>query len=267
MTLKTFISSTLFVSSLFGLFSLNALAQVSVSGQVQIGTPPPAPPPQPMYPPPQPPPPSVVYAQPPPPQPYPAYNQPYYPPRGQDGIFIRAGLGAGGLVGSNRLQSTVIPGDFTFSGGGVALDLAVGGTILPGLVLGGEIMAQQAVRPVVTRTSTLEQYKLDTDNYFGLVGLFTEWYPRPHGGFHIGGLLGLSFFNRVDPVTGVQLAAAYGIGIGGNIGYVFRFSRNWGLDLSGRINVGGVYGNGRDAPVTDRYTLASFSLLASILYH
>lgn len=239
---------------------------VSGSATISVGTPPPPPPPPPAGA--QPPPPPVVYQPAPPPQPY-AYGAPPPPPPPpagdylHDGFYLRFALGGGGFNAKGTYEPSV-GFDNTISGGGVAADIAIGGSPVPGVTIGGEYLFQQIVKPSISINGGPSQ-TADNNANFGLIGPFIDWYPNPEGGFHFGGTLGLAVLTVSDPSTGETKAADRGAGGALGIGYDFWVGRQLSLGILGKFFGGSVsheVGNG----VTEKYAISGGSLLFSILY-
>ena len=240
----------------------SAGASVSGSATVQIGgpgQPPPPPAPQPA------PPPPVVYAPPPatvtnapPPPPPPAEHGAYL----HDGFYFRFGIGGGGLSAKGKEDPDRGFGDVTVKGGGIGVDFAFGGTLAPGLVLGGEYVFQQAVKPTV-ESRVLSGTTNDNAN-FGVIGPFIDWYPDPSGGFHFGGLLGLAAMtaSRQDGTTN---ASDRGVGAGLGVGYDFFVAREWSLGILGKAFGGSV--SNTTGNTTEKFSVSAFSLMFSVLYH
>src|SRR4029079_12839776 len=74
-------------------------------------------------------------------------------PRTRDGFYLRLGLGGSGLsmsrsghVSAGGSAPTYV-GDSSIAGGGGALELVLGGTLRPGLVLAGTIVYQNVSDP------------------------------------------------------------------------------------------------------------------------
>src|SRR5690348_15566979 len=74
-------------------------------------------------------------------------------PRTRDGLYLRLGVGGSGLsmtrsghVSAGGSAPTYV-GDSTIAGGGGAFELTLGGTLRPGLVLGGTLVDQTVTKP------------------------------------------------------------------------------------------------------------------------
>jgi hypothetical protein len=124
------------------------------------------------------------------------------------------------------------------SGGAAMLDVLIGGTPVPGLVVGGGYqfdMAQHA------------DYNFGSNStgsggnvVRGVIGPFVEWFPDRHGGFSTGLLLGYTVLALQTPtirILGTEVGGDINTqGFGGNIwvGYAHWISRQWSLGLEAR---------------------------------
>ena len=241
---------------------------VSGSATISVGTPPPRPPPPAAT---QPPPPPVVYQPAPPPPPYgygaPPPPPPPPPPAGDylhDGFYLRFALGGGGFnaKGTYDVSSNAFLSANTISGGGLAVDFAIGGSPVPGLVLGGELFGQQLSKPTIKYDSGTN-ITLDGNATFGLLGPFIDWYPNPEGGFHVGGMLGLASLSLTD-TNDVTRAADHGGGAALSVGYDFWVGRQLSLGILGKA-FGGSVTNDQNG-IKETYSVSGGSLLFSILY-
>ena len=274
-------------------FAVSAFAQagvgVSGSATVQVGGGQPQPPPPVVY---QPapaaaPPPAYAsappaYAAPPPPPPPPGEYE-LRPRLGafvHDGFFLRMAIGGGWLGGSANLdtQSNATVPDYSLKGGGVALDFQIGGAVVPGVILGGELAFQQAINP------TLSQNGYDTNSNakftmnFVMLGPFIDWYPDPKGGFHFGGMIGLAGLTTTDPDADDQTtSSAGGFGGGVHIGYDWWVAPEWSVGVLAKFWGASVKSSGNDVSnfgtgfagvsADERWSVGSFSLLFSVLYN
>jgi hypothetical protein len=225
--------------------------------------------------------PAAPPVRPPPPSPYnPPAPPPYTGPtmntgslggevqRLHDGFYLRLSLGAGTLATSGDLD----PDDgstFETRGGCVALDLAIGGTPVPGFVIGGNYAFQESFQPhikVKTSSFSVEQ-NADANTVFSLFGAFVDWFPDPRGGFHVGGTLGYAVLSTADENGDVESTASE-TGFGGalRVGYDFWVSSQWSLGVLGQFVGGRVRGDSVNS-FTERDSVGSFAVLFTALYH
>lgn len=159
--------------------------------------------------------------------------------RTHDGFYLRLGLGGGAL------NAEFEEGDETprakAEGGGVFLDVLIGGTPASGLVVGGGYqfeMAQHADYELGS-SATGSGGKLAR----GTIGPFVEWFPDRHGGFSAGLLAGytvLALQTLTIRIFGTEIGGDItSLGIGGNAwaSYAFWISSQWSLGLMARAGL------------------------------
>lgn len=241
---------------------------VGVGGSVtiQIGTPgaPAAPPPA-----------APPVAAPPPAAPAPVYAPPPPPPRQRraqvegafvhDGFYLRLGLGVGGFSANGTLTPDMYGGSVKISGAGMGLDLLLGGSISPGLVLGGGLIFQQIVKPDVSLPGGVTASSSNNGN-FGVIGPFLQWYPNPRSGFHLSGMVGLAALTASNPETGESKAGDRGAGLALAGGYDFWVAPQWSIGLDARLFGGSVskdFGDGS----SEKYSVTGLTLSASAVLH
>jgi hypothetical protein len=168
-----------------------------------------------------------------------------------DGFYLSADTGIGVLSawGSGPLGSASISGFAT------AGDLSIGGTIAPGLVLGGVVREWSASGmfnggPVITATTTYFANGVATTSHPTLsgnthiesleLGAFLDWYPNPEKGWHVGGSLGLGGMALIDDAGTRSVSGAVAGSIFG--GYQWWLGPAWSLGISA---VGSIATSGR----------------------
>ena len=152
-------------------------------------------------------------------------------PRVHDGFYMQLGLGLGYYhVGLEQ------PADSSISGVTIASQIMLGGTLFPGLVLGGGLFVDKAFSPTLKQGGTevtpdgLSQYVLG-------IGPFVDYYLNPAGGLHFTGFVGWGGLETSqngnvggsDP-TGLSMY------VGG--GYDWFISDEWSAGVLGRIAYG-----------------------------
>lgn len=143
-----------------------------------------------------------------------------------DGFYARLSLGFGSLGATmNPPQTNGVKG----SGSTLALDLALGYAIRPGIILGGTLLMESlpsarldADTPVVTDISAW------------LLGPFFDGYPNARGGFHLGGGLGLAGC-RLNPKEAAGFSRSGGFGIAGWLGYDVWVAEQWSAGIALRL--------------------------------
>lgn len=176
-----------------------------------------------------------------------------------DGFYLRTNFGYGISWASFNDDG---PGKAAFSanGGGLALDLLVGGSPSPGFVLGGGLLGNWIFS---ADFESDDGAAIDTRNVSStLLGVFADGFPQGTGGFHIGGLLGLSVLTLGK---GAQPGSTMGLGGAAWLGYDQWVGDDWGL--GGLVRFTAAQSVGEEGPVDLTASHASLTLLFSALYH
>jgi hypothetical protein len=120
----------------------------------------------------------------------------------------------------------------TIQGGGGAFDIAIGGTPVKGLALGGAFMFSQAMKPNVKYGSVSATATSDLN--FGLLGFFADYFFDAEGGGHLGAAVGPAILTVTDQAGTTQATAK---GFGGALfgGYDWWVSDNWSLGILARF--------------------------------
>ena len=208
----------------------------------------------------------MIYVQQPPLPPLEPRNRYYH-----DGFYLRLSSGFGGLWATSSVDHH--SASAKVSGPATTFDVMVGGTPAPGLVVGAALLLQSAFDPNVelrgqqnvpglaSRTSSNGQL------VSALLGPMIDAFPNAAGGFHFGGLLGLSAANLASKDD----TGSGGLGVSTWAGYMWWASSQW--SLGGLIRLSAAW-TGRkrllddlqtEANVTD--TSTSATLMFSAAYH
>lgn len=177
-----------------------------------------------------------------------------------DGFYLRLSIGGGRLAHSVSTDTRSLS-DFSTAGGGLIYDVLIGGSPEPGIAVGGGLIG------FGTTGSDVEVDDRDTgvnaDTSQGLIGVFVDGFPKPNGGFHLGGLIGLAGV-RLDPATGAERTLG---GFGGAVwgGYDAWVGSEW--SLGGKLQLTGSITNENDDGVKWQATSFGVSLLFTALYH
>ncbi len=186
-----------------------------------------------------------------------------------DGFYLRMSLG-GDYISAKVKYDGDFP-DRRISGGGLALDLMIGGTPVRGLAVGGGLWVQTAGKPKTKIDSgAAEEYE---DLGFGMLGLFVDGFPDPERGFHVGGALALASLNasfkgdtKQDPKRlGVDGGDLSGIGSHVWVGYDGWVSQEWAL--GGMLRLSGASVGSTNDELEQRANVGAFALLFSAVYH
>lgn len=265
----------------FSTAARSALAQSSEPAPAAPALPPPAAtppaPPPPAYPPPPP-----GYAQPPPGYAYPpgygyppSYGYPpgYAPPipkpdpsiRNHDGFYFRFALGVGFLN-----DTTSRTGDGR-SSAGLPIEIMLGGTIAPGLVLGGGVAggSYPQRRAVSTSTDTSREVTASTVT----LGPFVDWYFDPHKGTHAQLLVGLGQMQLTEGESGARrgtsevLSTYHGLGISAGIGHEWWIGEQWSLGVMARVDYLSLQTSRGADGTSESHTVVAPGLLMTLTLH
>ncbi len=199
-------------------------AEAPPPGAAAPQTAPPAytPPPPPAYPPP--PPPTVMLM--PPKAPDPGRHL-------HDGFYLRTSLGLG--PGKATENITGEP-QYIWSGTALMFDVMIGGSPVPGFVLGGAFVYHGISNPTVKRNgSGLSEDTSDVSLNLATFGLFTAIYPIPTRGFNLHALLGYSQVSVSIGGNTIDRGNPSGPSFMGGVGYDFWISDNWSIGPDFRI--------------------------------
>jgi hypothetical protein len=175
-------------------------------------------------------------------------------------------IGGGALVADREYDTSALP-QSTLRGGGLALDLLIGGTPAPGFVIGGGILLNGAANP--SNETPAGTFDTEHDTSASVFGPFIDGFPDPEGGFHVGGMLGLAGFavrddnEDFDEDTGGFGASAW-LGYGGWVG------SDW--TLGGMLRLTGAATRGEfelpdGSDVVEEVSVGTLSILFTALYH
>jgi hypothetical protein len=159
---------------------------------------------------------------------------PKHGPHVHDGFYLRCALGAGYVSATSEKDSII-------KGWGVAPDIWIGGSPVPGLAIGvtfngvsvpdpnAEISAADSggLGPVAGTAHGILTYSV-----FGLVA---DYYPDPTGGLHF--MAGLNYsVLKFAADTGAESTPATGVGLLGGLGYEWWIGREWSVGPLARLH-------------------------------
>jgi hypothetical protein len=171
-------------------------------------------------------------------------------------------------VGFSYLSSTIasdeIVGDFSVNGSGLGLDFLLGGTLTPGLVLGGGLLVNAATRPNVE----IGDFNREVEGgaSLAMLALFVDGFIDPEGGFHVGGALGLAGFSideDDDPTTENVSQEFAGFGLSAWAGYGGWIGENWQMGGMVRLSAART----ENEPGTATASTQAFTVLFTALHH
>lgn len=177
-------------------------------------------------------------------------------PRTHDGFYLNLNAGIG------YLSSSVSEGAFdaTLKGLTFPSGIHLGGSVIPGLVIGGGLFTDYAPSPGLSSGGQTVSNGVDFSMYLVSIGPFVEFYPDPNDGLHFRAMVGWGALERSaegnaggsDP-TGLVLSA------GG--GYDFWVGDEWSIGPMAKFTYAPLSLEG-----TTFSTIAP-SLLANFTYH
>ena len=178
-----------------------------------------------------------------------------------DGFYLRSSVGIGTRSAFIATDSTSHP-NYAVNGGGISLDLLIGGTPSPGLALGGGLMLSSVTDGEV-RADGAGNVGSGTGGLL-LIGPFVDGFPMPNRGLHLGGLVGLAGGgaqrqDKQDEFDGGGLGMAVWIGHG------FWVGKEWSLGGDLKLDAAFLRDDSGDVVLAD--TWYGFSLLFTVLYH
>jgi hypothetical protein len=174
-----------------------------------------------------------------------------------DGFYVRLALGVGALIGSRTEVYAPFDEEYEMQGdlSGVAQvgALMIGGTVAPGLVLGGGAWGVNA--PSATYEGDVASVGFNANRVaagqqvdvglasVSLIGPFLAWYPDPTRGLHgelgagvalasIGGAYEQTATDQLD----IEEYEGAGWGAVLGIGYDFWIGEQWSLGVLGRVS-------------------------------
>jgi hypothetical protein len=143
-----------------------------------------------------------------------------------------------------RSQVDSLEGEVKARGSGAALEIALGGTVAPGLVIGGGIYSV-SLRETTWEANAARRYSEDGGNTIeggeggiSVLGVMLDFYPSPRGGFHLQGALGLGALQLNDD-SKTRFPGEDWEGGGGGLmlgaGYEFWIADQWSLGGVARV--------------------------------
>lgn len=148
------------------------------------------------------------------------------PPRTHDGFYAQLALGVSRSQNDYTAEGQGIFTDAegTVSGFGEGHQVAIGGAIVPGLIIAGAGVADLVFSPKLEN----EGEDVEVDDTFAMVsfGPLVDFYPDAHGGFHVQAGVGFGVVSGVQP-EGVDSGGASGLGIFGGVGYELWIADQW----------------------------------------
>jgi hypothetical protein len=174
-----------------------------------------------------------------------------------DGFYLRLALGVGHLSATSEKDSTM-------SGWGVAPDVWIGGSPVPGLALGVTFSGLSVPNPEADISAAdsgglgrVTGEARGTLTY-SIFGLFADYYPAPTGGLHVMAGLNYSVF-KFALENGESSAAASGVGLFGGLGYEWWIGKEWSVGPLARVHWASVSDTGGKTSVLAPVLLLGFT--------
>lgn len=150
-------------------------------------------------------------------------------------------------------------------------EVAVGGTIGQGWVIGGGIYSADLAASTFRTRTELPPAELDPElRSVALLGPFMDWYVNPERGLHFQAALGLSTLTpRVfgHPATERSEYLAVGGGLMLGAGYDFWIADEWSLGVLARTTLSVLGGSDDEDARWLHVVVTSPGLLATLTYH
>ncbi len=207
-----------------------------------------------------------------------------------DGFYLQLALGLGTHIFFEKVQSAPVEATQNITGSVIDGQVMLGGTVLPGLVVGGGLQFMIIPRgkkgivdltfatPVCSPTpgslsgttcSSGQRIEGETDRSASLfvLGPFVDYHPSPTGGLHFQGSLGYASFSYSDKGTN-QGNGFSGPGVTLGAGYELWVAEQWSLGLMGQIHIVSLNADDRPSGIDkDSGGLMSLSALVTASYH
>jgi hypothetical protein len=142
-----------------------------------------------------------------------------------------------------------------FSGGGPSLELSLGRSVRPRLVVGGLWQLVGVSDPTESYLGTTYDSP-GTARLLDVVAAFADYYPSPRRGFHVGGSAGLLAASNLDRAC--CLRTYWGAALSVRVGYDVFFSRRWSIGAFAEL---GAY---RYSSSEANVSFASYGLLPTL---
>jgi hypothetical protein len=193
--------------------------------------------------------------------------------REHDGLYGRFGLGFSGFgdtvaqegpTGNSFRDQSLVTGFSTVS------ELAFGGTIKDGFVLGGGFYSASVETPFVFEGSGRPlPPEFRRPDLFGLVGIMGDFYPNPRRGLHLQAALGVAGLTGLNPGGSIWSERHLAVGGGGmlGVGYEWWVGEQWSMGILARGTVGAMAEDDAHGARWFHFVAAWPSILFTVTYH
>jgi hypothetical protein len=178
---------------------------------------------------------------------------------------LRLGLGVG--TGNFTVKEEAPIGDVDVSGIGPSVELALGGTVAPGLVIGGGIYGTSVPSPEYSAQGQTSNGGLAS---VSMIGPFVDYYFNPNQGFHGEAAVGytaLSAAKAEDDPYPTEDSSGGGFGVVLGVGYEWWVGDEWSLGALGRVQYVSGSVKGADTDNSRDVSGTAISLLLTGTYH
>jgi hypothetical protein len=200
----------------------------------------------------------------PPPSPVPNQPRPGHLPYVHDGFFARLAVGPGLFRAGTGSSSDTRH----FSGGAVSGELALGGTLGAGFVLGGSVLVNR-VFALSSKDDVIDgdEPSLDGVSFtLDVLGMFADFYPDPKSGLDFHLFLGTGVLATTRPGNpGVDDPS--GLVVSGGVGYDWFVAEQFSLGVHARLTAGTLNVVESVGSSTTSVTTLVPALLAAGTYH
>jgi hypothetical protein len=205
--------------------------------------------------------PAAIYYAPPP-----APIEPKPGARLHDGFYLRMSLGLGrGSAKMNYPISATNDIELRYSGLAMMFDILIGGSPVPGFVLGGGLVSHSIMNPKI-KSGGVEYDTANNEDSLNLstFGLFAAIYPDPKSGFNLHALVGYSSISS-DNSASIGVHHPDGPSVMGGVGYDFWVGEQWSLGPDVRL----AYAHCRSTDGNEETTVSMFvpTLSFTATYH
>jgi hypothetical protein len=152
------------------------------------------------------------------------------------------------------------------SGTGPSVELALGGAVAPGVILGGGIYGTSVSSP------TYKQEGVEVDGgaaIASMIGPFIDVYPNPNGGLHLELAVG---YTTLSAKAGDEFPnddqSGGGIGVVAGVGYEWWIGEQWSAGVLGRVQyINGTVEDDADGKNKTDVTGPIYSLMGTLTFN
>lgn len=185
-------------------------------------------------------------------------------PRTHDGFHLRLGMNLGPLNVHETVEVGALEQESDIGGFGAGIDVLLGGTVAPGLVLGGGLVYGQVQDPKV-ETGAVSANADGTMLFVGIPFFVTYYLLGPAEGLFVQGMLGGGAVDFVSTEGQSGGNDPTGLIVGLGVGYDFWIGNEWSVGPMARLVHGALSAEANGAKATDSTTFVTVG--AGFTYH